>query len=136
MSKAPHRHLSFHDVKGSGTLLVRLYKDVGTPVIECSPFKFWKAPWGTILWVKLRFWAFLWHVRNFCGCRHYDYRRRATSFGASVNQPCWKLKERYMSIGKMYFPLDGRYTDFRAHRIINENRINIKTLFDWKLDHY
>ncbi len=26
--------------KGSGTLLVRLYKDAGTPAIECSPTKF------------------------------------------------------------------------------------------------
>ncbi len=27
-------------IKGSGTLLVRLYKDAGTPAIECSPTKF------------------------------------------------------------------------------------------------
>ncbi len=33
----------FFSFKGSGTLLVRLYKDAGTPVIECSPTKFWKA---------------------------------------------------------------------------------------------
>ncbi len=30
-------------VKGSGTLLVRLYKDDGTPSTECSLTKFWKA---------------------------------------------------------------------------------------------
>ena len=29
--------------KGSGSLLVRLYKDAGSPSTECSPTKFWKA---------------------------------------------------------------------------------------------
>ncbi len=29
--------------KGSGTLLVKLYKDAGTPSTECSMTKFWKA---------------------------------------------------------------------------------------------
>ncbi len=32
--------LQFGTGKGSGTLLVRLYKDAGTPAIECSPTKF------------------------------------------------------------------------------------------------
>ncbi len=41
--------------KGSGTFLVRLYKDAGTPTIECSATKFWKA---------LRFWAYPWHFVN------------------------------------------------------------------------
>ena len=33
----------FFSFKGSGTLLVRLNRDAGTPEIECSPTKFWKA---------------------------------------------------------------------------------------------
>ncbi len=37
-----------HYVKGSGALLVRLYKDAGAPAIECSPTKFLKESKVTI----------------------------------------------------------------------------------------
>ena len=43
-------------LKGSGTLLVRLYKDAGTPSTECSLTKFWKAlkllSMGRFTWFK------------------------------------------------------------------------------------
>ncbi len=42
--------------KGSGTLLVRLYKDAGTPPTECSLTKFWKTlkllSLGRFTWFK------------------------------------------------------------------------------------
>ncbi len=34
---------TYHTLKGSGTLLVRLYKDAGTPSNECSLSVFWQA---------------------------------------------------------------------------------------------
>ncbi len=36
-------HCAVVSVQGSGALLIRLYKDAGTPAIECSPTRFWKA---------------------------------------------------------------------------------------------
>ncbi len=54
--------------EGSGTLLVRLYKDAGTPSTECSLTKFWKA--GLILDM----------IEMLFGYRHYDYRKCPTSF--------------------------------------------------------
>ena len=43
-------------IKGSGALLVRLYKDAGAPSIECSLTKFWKAlkslSLGRFTWFK------------------------------------------------------------------------------------
>ncbi len=46
--------LGFH--KGSGSLLVRLYKDAGSPSTECSPTKFWKTlellSMGRFTWFK------------------------------------------------------------------------------------
>ncbi len=142
--------------KGSGALLVRLYKDAGAPSLECSLAKFWKAlkllslgrftwfkklalliqtlrfswnqhwkdlghlnslkfaqtlplprfaavgpgnapkvpiPERTIYWVKVRFWAYPWHITIvFFGYRHYDYRKCPTSLRCYL----WSYTQPYV----------------------------------------
>ena len=58
--------------KGSGTLLVRLYKDAGTPSTECSPTKFWKA-------LKSLSGLIPDMLEMSFGYRHYVYRKCPTS---------------------------------------------------------
>ncbi len=57
------------DGKGSGTFLVRLYKDAGTPLTECSLTKFKVVVLlGDMIEMLFGY-----------TCRHYDYRKCPTS---------------------------------------------------------
>ncbi len=58
--------------KGSGTLLVMLYKDAGTPATECSPTTFLKAIKGSGLMLYI--------LPTLFGYRHYYYKRSPASF--------------------------------------------------------